>query len=85
MEEYGIMEYLELTVTRCGRWTGNREFIWSGLNCETCNWPGLIIITGQAVARAMVNDYAQVGGEHIYNETDRVIWCTNLPVCEGAR
>ena len=32
MEEYGIMEYLELTVTRCGRWTGNREFIWSGLN-----------------------------------------------------
>ena len=31
MEEYGIMEYLELTVTRCGRWTGNREFIWSGL------------------------------------------------------
>ena len=31
MEEYGIMEVLELTVTRCGRWTGNREFIWSGL------------------------------------------------------
>ena len=24
------MEYLELTVTRCGRWMGNREFIWSG-------------------------------------------------------
>ena len=32
MEEYGIMEYLELAVTRCGRWTGNREFIWSGLS-----------------------------------------------------
>ena len=31
MEEYGIMEVLELTVTRCRRWTGNREFIWSGL------------------------------------------------------
>ena len=31
MEEYGIMEYLEVTVTRCERWTGNREFIWSGL------------------------------------------------------
>ena len=31
MEEYGIMEYLDLAVTRCGRWTGNREFIWSGL------------------------------------------------------
>ena len=31
MEEYGIMEYLEQAVTRCGRWTGNREFIWSGL------------------------------------------------------
>ena len=28
MEEYGIMEYLELTVTRCRWWTGNREFIW---------------------------------------------------------
>ena len=35
MEEYGIMEYLELTVTRCGRWTGNREFIWSGLISST--------------------------------------------------
>ena len=32
MEEYGIMEYLELIVTRCGQWTGNRELIWSGLN-----------------------------------------------------
>ena len=32
MKEYGIMEYLELSVTRCGRWTGNREFIWSGLS-----------------------------------------------------
>ena len=46
MEEYGKMEYLELAVTRCGRWTGNREFmgigktgrgagaefIWSGLS-----------------------------------------------------
>ena len=31
MEEYGIMEYLELVVTRCGWWMGNREFIWSGL------------------------------------------------------
>ena len=31
MEEYVIMEYLELTVTRCERWTGNREFIWNGL------------------------------------------------------
>ena len=31
MEEYGIMEYLELAVTRFGPWTGNREFIWSGL------------------------------------------------------
>ena len=31
MEEYGIMEHLELAVTRCGRWTGNRKFIWSGL------------------------------------------------------
>ena len=28
MEEYGIMEYL---VIRCGRWMGNREFIWTGL------------------------------------------------------
>ena len=36
MEEYGIMEYLELAVPRCGRWTGNREFIWSGLNA--CNY-----------------------------------------------
>ena len=27
-----MMEYLELTVTRCGQWTGNREFIWSGLS-----------------------------------------------------
>ena len=35
MEEYGIMEYLELAVTRCGRWTGNREFIWSGLSYLT--------------------------------------------------
>ena len=34
MEEYGIMEYLELAVTRCGRWTGNREFIWSGLTIK---------------------------------------------------
>ena len=34
MEEYGIMEYLELTVTRYGRWTGNREFIWSGLRTK---------------------------------------------------
>ena len=25
MEEYEIMEYLELTVIRCGRWMGNRE------------------------------------------------------------
>ena len=32
MEEYGLMEYLELTVIRCGRWSGNREFIWSGLS-----------------------------------------------------
>ena len=32
MEEYGIMEYLELIVTRCGQWMGNRELIWSGLN-----------------------------------------------------
>ena len=31
MEKYGIMEVLELTVTRCGRWTGNREFVLSGL------------------------------------------------------
>ena len=31
MEEYGIMEYLELTITRCGQWTGNGKFIWSGL------------------------------------------------------
>ena len=33
MEEYEIMEYLELTVTRslCGQWTRKREFIWSGL------------------------------------------------------
>ena len=35
MEEYGIMEYLELTVTRYGRWTGNREFIWSGLKVRS--------------------------------------------------
>ena len=34
MEEYGIIEHLELTVTRCGRWTGNREFIWSGLKYQ---------------------------------------------------
>ena len=34
MEEYGIMEVLELTVTKCGQWTGNREFIWSGLIFE---------------------------------------------------
>ena len=34
MEEYGIMEYLELTVPRCGRWTGNREFVWSGIYAE---------------------------------------------------
>ena len=34
MEEYGIMEYLELVVTRCGRWTENREFIWSGLMAD---------------------------------------------------
>ena len=27
MEEYGIMEVLELTVTRCGRWTGNRIYL----------------------------------------------------------
>ena len=26
-----MMEYLELTVTRCGKWTGNRRFIWSSL------------------------------------------------------
>ena len=39
MEEYGIMEYLELAVTRCGRWTGNREFIWSGLT--SLEWPTL--------------------------------------------
>ena len=32
MEKYRIMKCLELIVTRCGRWTENREFIWSGLN-----------------------------------------------------
>ena len=37
MEEYGIMEYLELTVTRCGQWMGNREFIWSGLIIVTAS------------------------------------------------
>jgi len=31
MEEYGIMEFLELAENRCRRWTGNKEFIWSGL------------------------------------------------------
>ena len=31
MEEYGIKDFLQLTVTRCGRWMENREFIWSGL------------------------------------------------------
>ena len=47
MDEYaGIMEYLELSVTRCGRWTGNREFIWSGLNPEPVYTigPPLIIV-----------------------------------------
>ena len=46
MEEYGIMEYLELAVTRCGRWTGNREFIWSGLiiiNNKNPNWKNQIM------------------------------------------
>ena len=32
MKEYRIVEYYELIVTRCGQWTGNREFIWSGLS-----------------------------------------------------
>jgi len=32
MKEYGIMEFLLLTKNRCGRRTGNRKFIWSGLN-----------------------------------------------------
>jgi len=31
IEEYGIMELLEVAVSRYGRWTGNRKFIWSGL------------------------------------------------------
>ena len=39
MEEYGIMEYLELTVTRCGWWMGNRKFIWSGLRKRLLNKP----------------------------------------------
>ena len=37
MEEYGIMEYLELVVNRYGQWTGNIEFIWCGLmNDHAC-------------------------------------------------
>jgi len=31
IEEYGIVEFLELAVIRCGRWMGNRNIIWSGL------------------------------------------------------
>ena len=31
MEEYRIMEHLEMTVTRRKWWTGNRKIIWSGL------------------------------------------------------
>ena len=32
MEEYEIMNILELTETRCRWWMGNSKFIWSGLS-----------------------------------------------------
>ena len=38
MKKYGIMELLELAVNRFGRWTRNREIIWSGLNTHGTDW-----------------------------------------------
>ena len=55
MEEYGIMEYLELTVTRCGRWRGNREFIWSSLMLIIL--PIMLCCTVQHFAKLMLNVY----------------------------
>ena len=53
MEEYGIMEYLDLAVTRCGRWTGNREFIWSGLKQYIINKNKLSYIWASATYTAI--------------------------------
>ena len=59
MKEYGIMEYLELTVTRCGRWMGNREFIWSGLNREAKR--NLVEAAGGKFLPLVVNNF----GHHL--------------------
>ena len=34
MKEYRTMEFLGLTVNKCGWWIGNRGFIWSGLTLK---------------------------------------------------